>query len=155
MLAPNPVKTFFGHAQCNNHIDMITVVFLVWVFECSQHLGAFGGVAVIDQVRHFEDVTCCGFDQVKAGHVVNTLPFTQPVHDFIHFTLFVFQTFAGVDVGNMHDGLERWIKHFTNRIDIRTGIKKIADFQRFEPAIAVELFVVGIRDGVEFGFISL
>ena len=53
----------------------------------------------------------------------------------------------------MDDGFQRGVQHLGNGIDVRAGIEKIADVQRLEPLVAVELLVVGVGDGFESGFV--
>ncbi|MNL11446.1 hypothetical protein D3C87_1322830 [compost metagenome] len=47
MLAPDPIKAFLCHTQCDDHIHVVAVVLLRGVFQCAEHLGAPGWVAVI------------------------------------------------------------------------------------------------------------
>ncbi|MNY58178.1 hypothetical protein D3C86_1944850 [compost metagenome] len=52
----------------------------------------------------------------------------------------------------MDDGFQRWVQHLGNGIHILTGVEKVADVQRLEPAVAVELFVVGVSHRLKPGF---
>ena len=53
----------------------------------------------------------------------------------------------------MDDGFQGRVEHFFDCFHISACIKEIADVQRFEPVIAVELFVVGVSDSLEFCFV--
>ena len=41
---------------------------------------------------------------MEASRRVNSIPFTQALHDFIHLAFFIFEAFAGIHIGNMDDG---------------------------------------------------
>ena len=109
MFAPDPVKTFFGHAQRDDHIHVVTVVLLRRVFQRAQHFRSPGRVAVIHQISHFQCTPVFSQHQMKPRCWVDALPFAHAVHDLIHLTLLVFQAFAGIHVRNVHDGFQRWV----------------------------------------------
>ena len=60
--------------------------------------------------------------------------------------------FHGVDVGDVEDGFLVEIKHFLQGVEIASLIKVIADSERLEILVAIELFVIGIGDLCESGF---
>jgi hypothetical protein len=91
---------------------------------------------------------------VEASGGVNAFPRAQAVHDVFYLALLVFQTFAGVHVGNVNNGFQRWVQHLGNGVHVRAGIEKVAHVQRLEPVVAVELFVVGVGDGLKPRFIN-
>ena len=53
VFAPNPIEPLFGHAQRDDDVHVVAVVFLRGVFECGQHARTSGGIAVIHQIGHF------------------------------------------------------------------------------------------------------
>ena len=118
MLAPNPIKALFGHAKSNDHIHVISVVFLGGVFKSTKYFGALGRITVVHQIRHFQHAAIFGLNQMKARGWINALPLTQAIHDLIHLALLVFQALAGIHIRNMHDGFQSWVEHISNRIHI-------------------------------------
>ena len=147
VFAPDPVKALFGHAQRNDDVHMAAVVLLGRVFQCAQNARAPRCVAVVHQVGHLQGAPVSRQNQMKAGGRVNALPLTQAMHDFVNLTLLVFQAFPGIHVRNMNNGFQRRVQHLGNRIDISAGVEKVANVQRLEPAVTVELLVIGIGHG--------
>ena len=93
-------------------------------------------------------------DEVEAGRLVDALPLAQRLHDLVDLTLLVLQAFARVDVGDVDDGLQRRVEHLGHGIDVAAGVEEVADVQRLQPAVAVELLVVGVGDGLELAFVG-
>ena len=153
MFAPYPVEAFFCHAQRDDHIHVVAVVLLRRVFQRGQHTGTHGQVAVVHQVRHLQRAACLGLYLVEAGDRVYAFPFAQAVHDLVYFALLVFQAFAGIHIGNMDDGLQCRVQHLGNGVNVRACVEEVANVQRFEPLVTVELLVVGVGDRLKFGFI--
>ncbi len=56
---------------------MVAVIFLRRVFQCGEHAGALGQVAVVHQVRHFQGAALAGLNLMKARNRVYALPLTQ------------------------------------------------------------------------------
>ncbi|MNE73454.1 hypothetical protein D3C80_1694660 [compost metagenome] len=52
----------------------------------------------------------------------------------------------------MDDGFQRRIQHLGDRIYVPPGVEEVANVQRLEPAVAIELFVVGVRHRLKLGF---
>ena len=89
---------------------------------------------------------------MEAGGRVDTLPIAQRTHDFVDLALLVFEAFAGIHIGNMDDGFQCWVQHLGDGIYILAGIEEVPDVQRLEPAVAVELLVVGVSHRLKPGF---
>jgi Ti-type conjugative transfer relaxase TraA len=51
--------------------------------------------------------------------------------------------------GRMDDGLLGWVEHRLNRIEVAARVEEIADVERLEMLIAVQLLIVGVGDGLE------
>ena len=153
VFAPDPVKALLGHAQGNDDVHMVAVVLLRRVFQRRQDARAPGSVAVVHQVGHLQGAAVRRQYQMKTGGGVDAFPLAQAVHDLIDLQLLVFEAFAGVDVGDVDDGFERRVQHLGHRIHILAGVEKVANVQRLEPLVAVELLVVGVTHGLEPGLV--
>ena len=80
---------------------------------------------------------------------VLALPGPEESHDLIDLAQFVLRAFARIDVRDVDDGLPVRIKDLHDRVEIPPGIEIIAEVQRLQKLIAVELFVVGVGDRLE------
>ena len=91
-----------------------------------------------------------GADEVEARRRVRSLPFAQFVDDVFHLLDLVTHALAGVDVGDVDDGLFVGVEDLEDIVGVGPGVKVVAKVERFEVLVAVELFVVGVGDGLEF-----
>ena len=154
VLAPDPIEAFLGHAECNDHVHVVAVVLVRGVFQRLKYTRAHSRVAVVHQVCHFQGATVFGGHQVEACVWGHALPFAKAVHDVAHLALLVLQAFARVDVWDVNDGLQRWVEHLGDGIHIRAGVEEVANVQRLEPLIAVELLIVGVSHRLELRLIG-
>ena len=90
---------------------------------------------------------------MKARFGIGALPFAQFLNDVLHFADLVLGALAGVDVGNVQDGFLFGVEHLHDGVGVVTRIEVVANVELLEVLVAVELFVVGIGYGVEFGFV--
>ncbi len=65
MFAPDPFEAFLCHAEGNNDIDVIAVVFVGGVFESGGDFIAFGWV-IVYKVGDLKDPAIGSFDEVPA-----------------------------------------------------------------------------------------
>ncbi|MNZ82537.1 hypothetical protein D3C78_1012360 [compost metagenome] len=86
---------------------------------------------------------------MEAGGLVDTLPIAQRTHDLVDLAFLVLEALAGIYVWNVDDGFQRRIQHLGDRIYVPPGVEEVANIQRLEPAVAVQLLVVGVRHGLE------
>ncbi len=131
---------------------MVAIVLVGGVFEGIGDAIALAGV-VVHQVGNFEDLAIGGFDPLKPGLRVSTLPFAQFLDDVLYLADFVFGALAGVDVGNVQNSFLVGVEHRHDFVGVAPGVEVVTDIELFEVLVAVELFVVGVGDGVEFGFV--
>ncbi|MNT66970.1 hypothetical protein D3C72_2050740 [compost metagenome] len=80
------------------------------------------------------------------------MPVPQRAHDFIDLALLVLEALAGIHIGNMDDGFQCRVQHLGDGINVAACIEEVADVQRLEPAVAVELLVVGVSHRLKPGF---
>jgi hypothetical protein len=64
----------------------------------------------------------------------------------------VLRAFARIDVRDVDDGFLGRISTF-RMSSVGAGIEEIADVERFQILIAVELLVIGVGDGIELGLV--
>src|SRR5690606_35762578 len=74
----------------------------------------------------------------------------ENVLDFLDLVL---RALARIDVGNVDDGLLGGIEDIEDVINIGAAVEEVADVELLEVFVAVELFVVGVGDGIELGFV--
>ena len=91
---------------------------------------------------------------MKARFFIHALPFSEMPHDFIHLPLFVFQAFAGSRVGDVNNRLIAGIEDLFYSLNIAPRIKEVANIQRLQPLVAIQLFVIGISNGLKLRLIS-
>ena len=80
MFAPDPVEAFFSHAEGDDDIYMLAVVFLGGVSQGSGDFIPFGWVVVYD-IGNFEDGAVGSFDELKSRLGFCALPFAQFVKE--------------------------------------------------------------------------
>lgn len=66
-----------------------------------------------------------------------------------HFLNFILRALARIDVGYMDNGLLVRIEDIKDVIDVGATVEEVADVKLLEVFVTVELFVVGIGDGIE------
>ena len=81
------------------------------------------------------------------------MPLAQLADDVLDLLDLVLGALAGVDVGDVDDGLLGRVEHLQDVVDIRAAIEEVADVEALEVLVAVELLVVGVGDGVELGLV--
>ena len=69
------------------------------------------------------------------------------------FFVFVFGAFSCVDIGDVDDGLLICIQHAKDFVGVAAAVEVVADVELLEIFVAAELFVVGVGDCIELGFI--
>ena len=148
VLAPDPVEALLGHAEGDDDVDVVAVVGVRRVLEGAENAVAAGAV-VVDQVGDPQRRPVLPLDQLKAGGGIGALPGAERLHDVLGFANLVAEAFAGVNVGNMDDSLFRRVEHLGDRVDVAAGIEVVADVERLQPLVAVELLVIGVGDGLE------
>lgn len=74
--ALHPVEAFLRHAQLDDDVHMIAVVFLRGVLERGENLGMPVGT-IIHQIRHLENPPVGALHQIETGHRVLALPRSQ------------------------------------------------------------------------------
>ena len=104
---------------------------------------------VVDQVGDAQNAAFRGFDELESCRGVDPLPLAQCPDDVLHFPDLVLRAFARIDVGDVDDGLFGRVEDVQDVIDIRAAIEEVADVELLQIFVAVELFVVGVGDGVE------
>lgn len=148
VLAPDPIEAFLGHAEGDDDIYVITVVLLSGVFQGSGNLIPFAGV-VVYEVGDLEDRAVSGFYELKSGLGIGALPFPQFLKDVLHLADLVLCALAGVDVGNVQNGFLFGVQHLHDFVGVAASVEVVADVELLEVLVAVELFVIGVGDGVE------
>ena len=152
VLAPHPVEALLGHAQGDDEVHMVAVELVGRVLQGRHHPVALGGV-VVHQVGDAQPAALGGPNQLEAGHRVGALPFAQCLDEVLHLADLVLGALAGVDVGDVDDGLLRRVEDLEDVRGIGAGVEVVADVELLEVLVAVELFVVGVGDGVEAGLV--
>ena len=107
-------------------------------------------MASVDQVGYADGPAGGGFHQMEASLRVYPLPVAQLVDDVLHFLDLVAHALPGVDVGNVDDGLLLGVEYGQYLIGVGAAVEVVAEVERLEVLIAVELLVVGVGDGIEF-----
>ena len=74
MFTPDPVEAFLGHAQGDDDVDVIPIVLVGRIFEGVGDLIPLSWI-IIYQIGDFEDLTFGGFDELKPGFRISSLPF--------------------------------------------------------------------------------
>ncbi len=110
MVAPNPVEAFLRHAEGDNDVHMVAIVFLLGVFQGGGVAVALGGV-IIDQIGDAKDAASRRLDQLEAGRAVGPLPFAQRPNDVLDFFDLVLGAFARIDVRNVDDRFLGGVEH--------------------------------------------
>src|SRR5690554_2142015 len=103
MLAPDPIEALLRHAQRDDDIHVVAVVFLRGVFERSQNLPALGLVSVVHEVSNLENATALGFYELEPGDWVGALPVAKLVNDMLNLAVLVFRAFTRVYARDMDD----------------------------------------------------
>ncbi|MNN08175.1 hypothetical protein D3C81_1210250 [compost metagenome] len=153
VFAPDPVEAFFGHAQRNDDVDVIAVVLLCWVFQGCRDFVALGRV-VIHQISNTQHAPLDGLHQLEACHRVDALPLTQFLDDVLHLPDLVLGAFSGVHVRDVDDGFLGGVEHLEDVVGVGARVEVVTDVQFLQVLVAVELLVVGVRYGIEAGFVS-
>ena len=122
--------------------------FCAGVFQRGGNAVAPGGV-VIHQVGDTQDAAFRGFDKLESCRGVDPLPLAQCLDDVLHFPHLVLRALARIDIRDVDDGLLGRVEDVQDVIDVRAGIEEIADVELLQVFVAVELFVIGIGDGLE------
>ncbi len=104
MLAPDPVEAFLRHAERDDDIDVVSVVFLRRIFQRGGHAVALGGI-VIDEVGDVKDPAVGRLDQLESGGGVGPLPGAQLLNDVLHLLYLVLRALARIDVRDVDDRL--------------------------------------------------
>ena len=86
---------------------------------------------------------------MEAGRRIDALPGAERLHDLLDFLVLVLQALARVDVGDVHDGLERRVEHAGDRVQVPAAVEEVTDLQRLQPGVAVQLLVIGVGDRLE------
>lgn len=77
------------------------------------------------------------------------MPIAKLAKNMLHFLDFILRALARIDVGYMDNGLFVRIEDIKDVIDVGATVKEVADIELLEVFVTVELFVVGIGDGIE------
>ena len=152
MLAPDPVEAFLRHTQRNDDVDEVAIRSSIGRFQGCGDAVALGGI-VVDEVGHLNHVPGSRLDQVEPCLGIDALPITEVVHDVLGLAMLVFQALARIDRWDVDDGLHRRIEQRRNLLGVRPGVKAVADIERLQILVAIELLVVGVGDGLELGFV--
>ncbi len=67
--------------------------------------------------------------------------------------MLVLRAFARIHIRDVQDRFLIRIEHFQDVVSIRARIEEIADIERFQVFVAVQLLVVGVGDGIELGLV--
>ncbi len=152
MFTPDPVETFLGHAQRDNHVNEIAIAARRGGFQRGHHAIPLGSI-IVDQVRDLDCGAAGCLEQMKAGLRINPVPFTQMAHDVLCLAVLVLQALARINRWNVDDGLDRRVEQGRDLLGVGAGVEAVADVQHLEVLIAVELLVIGIGDRLELGFV--
>lgn len=77
------------------------------------------------------------------------MPIAKLAKNMFHFLNFILRALARIDVGYMDNGLLVRIEDIKDVIDVGATVEEVADVELLEVFVTVELFVVGIGDGIE------
>ena len=81
------------------------------------------------------------------------MPVTKGVNDVFNLPMLVLRAFAGIHVRDVQDRLLVRIEHLQDVVSIGSGVEEIPDIEGFQVLVAVQLLVVGVGNGVEFGLV--
>ena len=84
---------------------------------------------------------------------IDTHPLSDVSHGVLNFAILVFCALSRIHVWNVNDGLEGRIENLRQGVHIGSGVEEVADVERLQVLVAVELLVVGVRHGFEASFI--
>jgi hypothetical protein len=90
---------------------------------------------------------------MKAGGRDRCLAIRPGLDDVFDFLDLVLRAFPRIDVGDVDDGFLGRIEHRLDVIEVGAGVEEIADVERLQVLVAVELLVIGVGDGLELGFV--
>ena len=152
MFAPDPVKAFLCHAQRDDDVDVVTIVFLRRVLQRRGHAVPLGRI-VIDQIGDTQNPPVGSLDQLETRGGISPLPGAQRLDDVLHLLDLVLRALARIDVGDVDDRLLRRVQHLQNVVGVGVRIEEIADVELLQILIAVELLIVGVGDALELAFV--
>ena len=152
VLAPDPVEALLGHAEGDDYIDVVAVVLLRRVAEGGLDLVALGRV-VVHEVGDFDHGAVGQFHELETRFRIGALPFAELFEDVLDLLDLVPEGFPRIDVGDVDDGLLLRIQDLDDFVGVAVGVEDVADVELLEVLVAVELFVVGVSDGFEFGLV--
>ena len=146
-LAPLPVESFLGSAQGDDDVDVVAALHALQV---ALHQVAGLGM-VFHEVGHFQEPSVPGSHIVDAAVVVvAALHRAYHLDDFIHLGIFAQSGMGtGVDAGDVDDGLLRGVEYLGDVVEVTAVVEVVAQHEVLEIAVAVELLVVVVGDGME------
>ena len=148
MLAPRPVEAFLRHAERNNDVHLRGIFDVSEIFEDIHAL-----CIVRHEIGNKDLLPLASSDRIDPRIRVLGHYGADGVENAVDLIKLHPGRFHRIDVGNMNNRLLIRIQDFLERIKVAPLIEVVSDAERLQVLVAVQLFVIGIRDLRELGLI--
>ena len=154
VLGERPVEALLSHAERDDDVHRVGVLRrgLDEVGECP---GAGFLVGVVDQVRDAQHLpVVAATHEDDPGVLFFTDALADDVEDETDLFDLVLRGFARVDVRDVDDGLLVEVEYFTDGVGVAALVEVVADPERLQVLVAVELVVIVEGDRGELRLIT-